>query len=67
MILQHICHEISLLCSKAVTAYVVEVQARIGNRGAKKGAHVLLPPKIFTFSDAEFNVDYDFAIKHNLV
>ena len=48
-----------------MTTYVVEVQARIGNRGAKKGAHVFLPPKIFTFSDAEFNVDYDFAIKHS--
>ena len=33
----------------------------------KKGAHVPLPPKFFTFSDAEINADYDFTIKHNLI
>ena len=39
----------------------------MGNRGVKKGAHVHLPPKIFEFLDAEFNVDYDFGIKHDII
>ena len=53
----------------------VAVAAKIGCKRGKKLGHgpgkrgpKNLPPKIFTtFLDSLFNVDYDFAIKHDLL
>ena len=33
----------------------------------KRGEYFCCPPKILCVLDANFNVDYDFAIKHDLI
>ena len=39
----------------------------VGNGTEKRGECVVATQKIYTFLDSEFNVDYDFAIKHDLI
>ena len=38
-----------------------------GHDSSKKGGNFLLPTNFLGVLDAEFNLDYDFAIKHDLI
>ena len=39
----------------------------LGGNGSKKGAKTLFYSKMLLVLDAKFNVDYDFAIIHDLI
>ena len=40
---------------------------KLGDKIPKKGANILPPKNFDTFLDSKFNVDYDFAINHDLI
>ena len=53
---------------RAVSAEVGdEINQKVGNGSAKKGQFFCFPPKLICVLDVKFNVDYDFAIKHDLI
>ena len=53
---------------RAVSAEVGdEIDQKVGNGSAKRGEIFCSPPKFICVLDEKFNVDYDSAIKHDLI
>ena len=44
---------------------VQSLHEKMGHESSKKGENFLFPTNFLCALDAEFNVDYDFAIKHD--
>ena len=54
--------------TRAVSAeFPVKIGQKAGKGSVKKGVVILFPTKCLCILDAEFNVDYDFFIKHDLI
>ena len=50
-----------------LTGYRRKNAQKVGNNSVKKGAKFLLPTIFLCSLDSEFNVDFDFAIKSDLI